>query len=556
MLFQAQGTESSEPAQPLPVFEDPEVRAFYESLPDIRALVPAVLLGAPEAAEQQAVADKEDSGSAAGAAEGGQGAAGSSSAADAGKGKGEKAGRGSDRASDRGDSKEAGGSGKDGKEKETEAAGDKEDGTAAAGEGRKEVQHVLHGQGSGGRAARPASRTPAHILLGTSSVLGTASTGPHQQCRTPPAPLHLTASSPPPPLLTRTADKEPSEMEVLLAQLPSCVSREACDEVAVNFCFMASKAARRRLARALCDVPRGATHLLPYWARIAASLASVFPDIPQGGWAQCRRWCGVMSACCSAVTVLFDCTTLVQQQRWLSPLLFPTGLAAASCAAATHPTCYAPHLCCSPYPPVTCPTLTCPTHPAPHPPPPAAVVAQQEEDMAALASRRDTTVAVTEARTRSARYLGELVKFRLVHYGSLFSGLKGLLDDFVGANIDSACELLETSGRFLIRLPETRSRMENMLEQMMRLKKVGGWVGVRACAGAICGAVLAGGGMQHAGAGGRTCCMSAKQACKCVSVAGTDLPGSQSQWPCNPGHKAQHCAPSPATLPPPAGAQP
>ncbi len=94
--------------------------------------------------------------------------------------------------------------------------------------------------------------------------------------------------------------------------------------------------------------------------------------------------------------------------------------------------------------------------------------------MAALASRRDTTVAVTEARTRSARYLGELVKFRLVHFGSLFSGLKGLLDDFVGANIDSACELLETSGRFLIRLPETRSRMENMLEQMMRLKKVGG----------------------------------------------------------------------------------
>jgi regulator of nonsense transcripts 2 len=63
-----------------------------------------------------------------------------------------------------------------------------------------------------------------------------------------------------------------------------------------------------------------------------------------------------------------------------------------------------------------------------------------------------------------------------VHYGSLFSGLKGLLDDFVGPNIDSACELVEAAGRFLIRLPETKSRMENMLEQMMRLKKVG-WGG-------------------------------------------------------------------------------
>ena len=104
-------------------------------------------------------------------------------------------------------------------------------------------------------------------------------------------------------------------MEVLLAQLPSCVSREACDEVAVNFCFMASKAARRRLARALCDVPRGATHLLPCWARIAASLASVFPDIPQGGWAQCRHLCGVTSACCSAGTVIVGCTPYLCSRR-------------------------------------------------------------------------------------------------------------------------------------------------------------------------------------------------------------------------------------------------
>lgn len=36
--------------------------------------------------------------------------------------------------------------------------------------------------------------------------------------------------------------------------------------------------------------------------------------------------------------------------------------------------------------------------------------------------------------------------------------LKSLLDDFSGHNIEAACALVETAGRFLIRLPETKSR--------------------------------------------------------------------------------------------------
>lgn len=46
------------------------------------------------------------------------------------------------------------------------------------------------------------------------------------------------------------------------------------------------------------------------------------------------------------------------------------------------------------------------------------------------------------------------------------------LDDFNHHNIDVACNLLETCGRFLYRSPETTIRMTNMLEILMRLKNV------------------------------------------------------------------------------------
>ncbi|KAL0896728.1 hypothetical protein Bca101_080689 [Brassica carinata] len=45
-------------------------------------------------------------------------------------------------------------------------------------------------------------------------------------------------------------------------------------------------------------------------------------------------------------------------------------------------------------------------------------------------------------------------------------------DDFSHHNIDVACNLLETCGRFLYRFPETTLRMTNMLDILMRLKNV------------------------------------------------------------------------------------
>ena len=57
-----------------------------------------------------------------------------------------------------------------------------------------------------------------------------------------------------------------------------------------------------------------------------------------------------------------------------------------------------------------------------------------------------------------------MAKFRLAPFGTVFSALKVMLDDFVGTNVDAVAELLDTAGRFLYRLPETHVRMANMAE--------------------------------------------------------------------------------------------
>ncbi len=81
-----------------------------------------------------------------------------------------------------------------------------------------------------------------------------------------------------------------------------------------------------------------------------------------------------------------------------------------------------------------------------------------------LQARKDPTQRSLEARLRNARYLAELTKFRLAPFGTFFSLLKQLLDDFAGHNVDAAAALVETAGRFLYRLPETQTRITNMLD--------------------------------------------------------------------------------------------
>lgn len=170
------------------------------------------------------------------------------------------------------------------------------------------------------------------------------------------------------------------KLDELLARLRNCYTRDMADEIATDFCYMNSKATRKRLTRALCDIPKGHLPLIPFYSRIAANLNQVFPDVVTG------------------------------------------------------------------------------------------IVAHLEQEFNALLAKKDPGTHTLEARITNMRYMGELCKFKLINYGTVFTCLKQLLDDFTHMNIDAACALIETAGSFLVRLPETQGRMEKRLEQMNRLK--------------------------------------------------------------------------------------
>lgn len=76
-----------------------------------------------------------------------------------------------------------------------------------------------------------------------------------------------------------------------------------------------------------------------------------------------------------------------------------------------------------------------------------------------------------ESRLRTVRYLGELTKFRVAPPMVVLRGLRRCLEDFSGANIDVACCLLESCGRYLYRMKHTHSRLEGLMDTMMRIKK-------------------------------------------------------------------------------------
>ncbi|KAG2482394.1 hypothetical protein HYH03_018672 [Edaphochlamys debaryana] len=290
-----------------PAFEDPDARAFYESLPEVRVLVPSVLLFGDSKDPRAAAKEAAAAGSVAG----------------------------------------------------KEGPGDKDGGEGAAkppAEGTSEPD-----ASSSADAPAPADAADASVAAEDSAAAdGEAGAGGDEA--------------------GGGGGGDGGAMDLIVTRLGSCVSRDLADELAVNFCYINSKANRRRLVRALVDVPRAGLQLVPFFARVVAVLASVFPDVPQG------------------------------------------------------------------------------------------VIASLESTFGQLLRRKDPTGASLEPRLRTARYLAELAKFRLLPPGSFFSALKQLLDDFSGHNIDSAAALVESAGRFMYRCPETRVRMENMLEVMMRLK--------------------------------------------------------------------------------------
>ncbi|GAB4854899.1 Regulator of nonsense transcripts upf2 [Ancistrocladus abbreviatus] len=296
------------------VWDDEDTRAFYECLPDLRAFVPAVLLGEAEPkVNEQSTKTQEQSPDLTLEPEQGQTASPDTVdvSADSGalldgktneKGK-DKEGKGKDR-----DDKE--------KIKEVDKEKGKEKDTERKGENEKEKLKGLEG----------------------------------------------------------------TNLDTLLQRLPGCVSRDLIDQLTVEFCYLNSKSNRKKLVRALFNVPRTSLELLPYYSRMVATLSTCMKDV----------------------------SSMLLQML--------------------------------------------------------------EEEFNFLINKKDQMN--IETKIRNIRFIGELCKFKIAPAGLVFSCLKACLDDFTHHNIDVACNLLETCGRFLYRSPETTIRMGNMLEILMRLKNV------------------------------------------------------------------------------------
>lgn len=73
-----------------------------------------------------------------------------------------------------------------------------------------------------------------------------------------------------------------AQVDALLARLPDLTSKDLIDQAAIDFCFLNSKASRNRLVKAVQEIPKGRSDLLPSYSRLVATLGKYMPDIPRG----------------------------------------------------------------------------------------------------------------------------------------------------------------------------------------------------------------------------------------------------------------------------------
>lgn len=73
-----------------------------------------------------------------------------------------------------------------------------------------------------------------------------------------------------------------AQVDALLARLPDLTNKDLIDQAAIDFCFLNSKASRNRLIKAVCEVPKGRSDLLPNWSRLIATLGKYMPDVTKG----------------------------------------------------------------------------------------------------------------------------------------------------------------------------------------------------------------------------------------------------------------------------------
>lgn len=73
-----------------------------------------------------------------------------------------------------------------------------------------------------------------------------------------------------------------AQVDAVLARLPELNTKDAVDQTAMDFCFLNSKASRNRLIKAVQEIPKGRSDLLPIYSRLVATLGKHMPDVSQG----------------------------------------------------------------------------------------------------------------------------------------------------------------------------------------------------------------------------------------------------------------------------------
>ena len=73
-----------------------------------------------------------------------------------------------------------------------------------------------------------------------------------------------------------------AQVDALLARLPDLTSKDLIDQAAIDFCFLNSKASRNRLIKAIQEIPKGRSDLLPSYSRLIATLGKYMPDVTKG----------------------------------------------------------------------------------------------------------------------------------------------------------------------------------------------------------------------------------------------------------------------------------
>lgn len=82
-----------------------------------------------------------------------------------------------------------------------------------------------------------------------------------------------------------------------------------------------------------------------------------------------------------------------------------------------------------------------------------------------------TDVIKIETKVRNIRFLGELTKFQVCSTQIVLECFKKCLDDFHGHNIEIITNLLETCGKYLLRMEESKLKFNNLLDQLWRFKE-------------------------------------------------------------------------------------